>query len=308
MTGLTNNRAHDTPQGYGADACATRYPLLIVHGVGFHDRPSNYYWGRIPAALRSHGARVFFGYQDAWGTFEDNARQIAAALDDALAQTGSEKANVIAHSKGGIDARYLISSLGADSKVASLTTLSSPHRGSKALAGLLRARPAFRLIAPVVDGVFRATGDASPDFLTVCTALTPRSMEAFNRENPDRPNVHYQHFAAVMSSALSNVPLSLPYLLIKAWEGDNDGIVALSSTHYGCADNFKGVLSTPVRRGVSHDDIVDSRRRPLLRKSQLRKGDPPHGQPGAATAPYIMVNDIPDFYVGLVAALKAGGY
>ena len=300
---------HDTIQDHGADACATRYPLLIVHGVGFHDRPSNYYWGRIPAALRKHGARVFFGYQDAWGTFESNAYQIAAALDDALAQTGSEKVNIIAHSKGGVDTRYLISSLGADIKVASLTTVSSPHCGSKTLGGLFRrTKPVFRLIALVINGIFRATGDASPDFFAVCAALAPSNMEAFNRTNPDRPNVYYQHFAAVMSSALSSIPLSLPYLIIKAWEGENDGIVALSSTRYGCVDNFKGILCTPVRRGVSHDDVVDARRRPFLRKAQVKEGYPAHGQPAATTSPYVMVNNIPDFYVSLVAALKASGY
>ena len=39
-------------------------------------------------------------------------------LEQVLAETGCEKVNIIAHSKGGLDARYLISSLGMFSGVA----------------------------------------------------------------------------------------------------------------------------------------------------------------------------------------------
>jgi len=300
---------YDATQDYDAQACATRYPLLIVHGVGFHDTPSNYYWGRIPAALEKHGARVFFGRQDAWGTFENNALQIGIALDDALAQTGSEKVNIIAHSKGAIDSRYLISSLGADAKVASLTTLATPHHGSKTLDVLMRlGKPVFKLIALVVNGLSRATGDVSPDYFGVCRALAPSNMEEFNLKNPDRPGVYYQHFATVLSSALSDITLILSYLVIKACDGENDGIVALSSTRFGCAENFKGILYTPVRRGISHADLVDDRRRPLVRKPQLEKVSSASGRPGDTTVPHLMVTDIPDFYVNLVADLKAAGF
>ena len=41
--------------------CETRYPILLVHGTGFRDVKGISYWGRIPKALKAHGAAVFFG-------------------------------------------------------------------------------------------------------------------------------------------------------------------------------------------------------------------------------------------------------
>ena len=38
--------------------CATRYPLVLVHGVFFRDQRFFNYWGRVPAELIRNGARV----------------------------------------------------------------------------------------------------------------------------------------------------------------------------------------------------------------------------------------------------------
>ena len=43
------------------NVCSTKYPLLLVHGVGFRDFHYFNYWGRIPRALKKNGARVFYG-------------------------------------------------------------------------------------------------------------------------------------------------------------------------------------------------------------------------------------------------------
>ena len=311
-------------QSITAQDCATRYPLLILHGVGFRDKASRYYWGRIPAILEKHGARIFLGYQDAWGTYENNARQIATTVGDILKRTSSEKVNIIAHSKGGVDARCLISSLGMEAKIATLTTLSSPHHGAKTLGGLFRiGKPVFKLISPLINALFRKLGDVSPDFLAVCKELSPRYMDEFNLTNPDQPGIYYQHYAAVMNSVLSDLVFSFTYLIIRICDGANDGIVALSSMQYGSAENFKGILYTGRRRGVSHGDLADYRRRPFLRTSQFKEdrlvseqsasekfvggklADKKHSN---VELPHIKVNNIPDFYVGLVADLKNAGY
>ncbi|RAZ33893.1 triacylglycerol lipase, partial [Klebsiella oxytoca] len=41
--------------------CATKYPVLMVHGVFFRDFRYFNYWGRIPRALEANGARIFYG-------------------------------------------------------------------------------------------------------------------------------------------------------------------------------------------------------------------------------------------------------
>ena len=88
--------------------CATRYPILLIHGTGLGDLG---YWGRIPGALRRKGARVYFGGQDSWATVETNAAALKRRVEDILRTTGCGKVHLIAHSKGGLEARYLVSTL-----------------------------------------------------------------------------------------------------------------------------------------------------------------------------------------------------
>ena len=69
----------------------TKYPIMLVHGMGFRDRKHLCYWGRIPKILRRNGARVFFGWQDSNGSIESNARQIEVSLKKVLSETGAER-------------------------------------------------------------------------------------------------------------------------------------------------------------------------------------------------------------------------
>ena len=87
------------------DICATRWPILLVHGVGFKQAEKLRLWGRIPETLKAHGARVFISNQDSWGSYESNALQLRIAVNQILEDQQAEKINIIAHSKGGIDAR-----------------------------------------------------------------------------------------------------------------------------------------------------------------------------------------------------------
>ena len=58
---------------------------------------------------------------------------IKRSILEVLTKTGAEKVNLIAHSKGGMEARYMIKVLGMNTHVASLTTISTPHHGSKTM-------------------------------------------------------------------------------------------------------------------------------------------------------------------------------
>ena len=116
-----------------------KYPVLLVHGMGFRDYKHLCYWGRIPRILEEMGCRVFFGGQDSNAGIETNARHLEKRLEEILNETGAQKVNIIAHSTGGLESRYLISVLGKGSKVASLTTISTPHHGSKTVDKLLKA-------------------------------------------------------------------------------------------------------------------------------------------------------------------------
>ena len=53
--------------------CQTKYPILLVHGIGARHRRFFNYWGRIPKVLQKNGAVIFYSHQDAWGSLNYNA-------------------------------------------------------------------------------------------------------------------------------------------------------------------------------------------------------------------------------------------
>ena len=245
-------------------SCQTKYPIVLIHGAGFRDLKWPVYWGSIPGALEKRGARVFYGLQDCWASTETNAREIVHRIDKIRQETGAEKVNLIAHSKGGLEARMAASSLGAGDRIASVTTIATPHHGSKTIDRLLAAPKAlFSAAAFAVNNWIRVVGDKRPDFLAVCRGFTTGSAAAFNRENPDVPGIFYQSYACVMSRPLSDINLSTANFAVNRLEGPNDGLVTVESASWG--ENCH-VLRANGRRGISHLDAIDLRRAPLSRK------------------------------------------
>lgn len=267
----------------------TKYPILLVHGMGFRDGKHICYWGRIPEILRKNGARVFFGGQDSNGSVEGNAGQIEVSLKKILAETGAEKVNVIAHSKGGLEVRYLISTMGYGNKIASLTTLSTPHNGSVTVDRLLKyTDPAVKIGCRAVDFWFKIIGDKSPDTYSAVNTFKTASADRFNRENPDDPAVYYQSYGFVMNKWNSDISMCIPWLVVNCFEGENDGLLAPRAVEWR---NFRGVYRGGGRRGVSHCDEVDMRRSRLSVKSGESAAD-----------------DITEFYLGIVEDLKSRGF
>lgn len=252
-------------------SCQTQYPILLIHGAGFRDLKWPVYWGRIPAALEERGAMLFYGQQDCWASVETNARAILRRIESILSQTGCEKVNIIAHSKGGLEARMAASSLGGGEKIASITTIATPHHGSKTVDRLFKMpRPLFSAAAFAVNNWIRLVGDKKPDFLEVCKGFTTAHMAEFNRQNPDCPGVFYQSFACVMGHPLSDINLSTANFVVDLLEGANDGLVSVQSASWG--ENCR-VLRSNAFRGISHLDAIDLRRLPLSKRKGTQVSD-----------------------------------
>ena len=235
--------------------CATRYPLLLLHGVGFRDCDRLNYWGRIPMRLKRNGATVYYGHQQAWGKVEDNAVEIQSELRGILANTGAEKVNIIAHSKGGLDARYLISSLNMWPHVATLTTMSTPHRGSELLQVLDKLpERIYRRVCRWINIYFGIAGDHAPNAYMASRQLHPDFLKQFNEKNIDAPGVYYQSYAAEMKSPMSHSLLMAPFTIMKLISANNDGLVTIDSAKWGV---FKGTFKSAELRGISHGDLID---------------------------------------------------
>lgn len=157
-----------------SEICKTKYPILMVHGVFFRDFRYLNYWGRIPKELKRNGAVIYYGQQQSAASVEDSGEELAARIRQILDETGGEKVNIIAHSKGGLDSRAAISHCGMAPYVATLTTINTPHRGCIYAEYLLNKVPeaARQKIAAAYNTTLKRLGDENPDFLAAVTDLT----------------------------------------------------------------------------------------------------------------------------------------
>ncbi len=265
-----------------------KYPILLVHGMGFRDNEWIGYWGRIPKKLEEVGCKVYFGLQDSNADIETNGKHLAQRIEQIIQETGTEKVNIIAHSKGGLDSRYAISTLEAGEKVASLTTIGTPHHGSRTVDLLMRFPDLLiRFVGFCTDCWFRVLGDKNPNSYKVFRAFTTAAARRFNEETPDCEGVLYQSYAFVMKSPFSDGFMWLPNLVVGIIEGENDGLLTPEAVQWG---DFKGVYRGAGRRGISHCDEIDLRRRPLSKTT----GDG--------------VTDITDIYTEIVKGLAERGF
>lgn len=265
-----------------------RYPVLLVHGMGLRDDLRFSYWGRIPQTLEEMGCKVYLSNQDCNAEIEVNGRHIAGRIREILAETGAEKVNIIAHSKGGLDSRFAVSMPELAHCVASLTTLASPHHGSKTLDFLLKF-PDFlvRFVGFCADLWCRMIGDRHPASYRVFHALTTAKAAEFNRNTPNCSDVFYQSYGFAMHSALSDPCMMLSNLLVGWIEGENDGLLPPSTMQWGI---YRGTWRGVDRRGISHLDELDFRRRPLT----VRKGN--------------VEQELLDLYRGIVTELAEQGF
>ena len=270
------------------DRCKTRYPLVLIHGAGFRDLKWPVYWGRIPAALQKEGAQVYYGLQDCWASIETNAEAIQDWISEILKESGSEKVNIIAHSKGGLDARMAAAAYDLRDQIASITTLATPHHGSKTIDHLFHLPGSiWNIAAFAVNNWIRIIGDKKPDFLKLCEGFTTAQMARFNEAYPDVPGIYYQSFGFVMRHPFSDINLSTANAIVQRLEGENDGLVSVESAKWG--ENFRRIQSNAFR-GISHLDVIDFRRHAFTKK----QGDG--------------VSDICQFYVEIVEDLKNRGF
>ena len=240
--------------------CETRYPIVMVHGIFFRDWQYFNYWGRIPKALLNHGATVFYGKQQSSLPIAESAMELKEQIKTLLAATGAKKVNIIAHSKGGLDSRYAISCLEMAPYIASLTTINTPHRGCLWADKILKVVPTFivRFIGNRYNSIFKKLGDKNPNFYDSIYDLTSQKSESFNELVLDQPGVYYQSYMSKMKKTSSApFPLNATNLLIKLLQGENDGLVPVTSGSWG---NYLGLLTATKKRGISHGDMIDLNR------------------------------------------------
>ncbi|HEX3475454.1 MAG TPA: triacylglycerol lipase [Kofleriaceae bacterium] len=242
----------------------TRYPIVLAHGLtGFRQLFGVVdYFNGIPSDLQSGGARVFVTQVSAVASATERGEQLLQQIETIVATTGAGKVNLIGHSEGGLDARYVMGV--RPDLIASLTTVAAPHLGAD-LADFLAANLAGNGFNQTVLSVFGNTLGTIIDLLTgmpsqqdaigALQSLSSAGAAGFNRQFPAglaatrcgaTPSAvnGIQLFSWAGSSQLTNVlDLSDPALGLTSlvYSEANDGLVGRCSAHFGkvIRDDFR---------------------------------------------------------------------
>ncbi|MBK9072787.1 MAG: alpha/beta fold hydrolase [Myxococcales bacterium] len=236
-----------------------RLPIVLVHGFNagkkaFHD---------VAPRLRDAGFIVEEVQLSPYAPTVIRTDELATQIAEIKARHGAAKVHLIAHSFGGIDARRLVHVPPFTDVAASITTVSTPHRGTH-IAELLTAEWVLELAPAVLRRIsFIGESDADfveqNDFAAQVADMMPAAMEAFNAAYPDRAGVFYQSYAGYAttlgvrnSNHLGdceeqywggdaaydhiNPLLAVSHVLLR---GADDGLVAVRSAKWG---RFRGCL------------------------------------------------------------------
>jgi triacylglycerol lipase len=251
---------------YWWDGCSytkTKYPIVLEHGLaGFDELFGVYqYWYQIPEALSDGGASVFVADTSPFNSSVQRGEQLLAQVQQVIAITGKPKVNLIGHSQGGIDVRY-VAAVRPD-LVASVTTVGSPHKGAD-LADYLRGHVQSGSFTQDVLAYFAnslgmvldlLTGHQSQqDAIAALDQLTTAGMASFNASYPQgvpttacgsgaatANGVRYYSWGGtgVLTNALD---VSDPALGLTSffYSSANDGLVSRCSSHLGTVirDNY----------------------------------------------------------------------
>ncbi len=234
----------------------TKYPIVLAHGMAGFDElfgVYQYFYG-IPQALEKSGADVYVTEVPQFNSTKARGEALLAQIEEILAISGAEKVNLIGHSHGGLDVRYVAGV--APELVASVTSVGSPHAGAD-LADFLRNNlkeggfdeAVLSLFADSLGTILAllSGADNAQDSLAALESLSSEGAAAFNAIHPaglpdsgcgegDYVVDGIRYYSWSGNRALTNlldisdVALGLTWLVYA--EG-NDGLVGQCSSHLG---------------------------------------------------------------------------
>lgn len=245
----------------------TKLPIVLLHGMAGFDQigPLDYFFG-VKNRLVADGYQVFVTEVDPFQRVEVRAAQLAPQIQSILSRTRAPRVHLIGHSQGGLDARYLVTHLGYGNRVATVTTISTPHRGTRVAdigLGILPG-PAVSTLAFLANLI----GGGGQDLEGQVYELTEEyATNVFGPTTPDDPRVLYFSVAGETKAVTLDVwnddvcdPLLWAGYLLLAPTGANDGLVTVQSARHGVflgtvpADHFDevGQLLGTTALGFNH--------------------------------------------------------
>lgn len=238
----------------------TKYPIVLSHGflgaetyLGILD-----YWYGIEDYIEDKGGTVYVTEVSAANSSAARGEQLIEQLDEIRAIRGQPnlKFNLIGHSQGGIDVRY-VAGVRPD-LVASLSTVGSPHLGVDFLeafgGGLEGLEGLVDFLGDAVTLLWGLLGNDNPnDMLAALETFSPAAIAPFNSDpvfGLGMPASYCGEGEAVSNTAAgprrnyswtgdhptTNVfDLLDPLLFVTSllYDERNDGLVEACSAHFG---------------------------------------------------------------------------
>ena len=222
------------------------FPIVLAHGIARFDALGDrilhldntpdpkldclHYFKCIRLMLNGHGFNAWHSTVPWAAGVNVRAEQLRLNVLDVLKKTNAAKVNIIAHSMGGLDTRHMMfndrNTGRIHEKIASLTTISTPHEGSPTADWMLAN-------LPEVPHILKDLGIAAEglrDLTSVECAKFNNDPQAQAFENSFAVNV--TTFAG-QSNLLSTIGVLKPfYMLIKQHQGPNDGLVSVQSAMF----------------------------------------------------------------------------
>ncbi|MCR1792787.1 esterase/lipase family protein [Leptospira sp. WS58.C1] len=250
--------------GSSSKPLAGAYPIVMTHGIFGWGKSTGIvdYWGGNAAYLQSQGATVLTPTVTATNSSAARASQLKTAIQTAMAANNyTGKVHIIGHSQGGLDARYLVSNLSFASKVATLTTLNTPHKGSPVASVIEAVIPSWALpyVGTVINSLVGVVyGQSSQNVVAALKLLTVSGASSFNASTPNVSGVKYFSYGSYMigNDLIQHPAMGLiapicsigaPFYGQSIW---NDGVVPEDSQRWGTwkGGPSYGILTT----GVDH--------------------------------------------------------
>ncbi len=230
------DRGGDSARDRGAEArrdgpgYGPPYPILLAHGFfGFEKIGPVDYWWKLKPALQSAGHEVYITTVNPFQSSAVRGEQLLAQVKTILAQSGSAKVNLIAHSQGGLDARYVAAKI--PDRIGAVVTVASPHLGARIADVILGRAPGFSIalataFAALVGRPVWGQISDDPDLKASLESISTAGATAFNAAYPDPPEVRIYSLAGRSNGQLAAsecfAPKAPPF--VRAFDGVKDPI------------------------------------------------------------------------------------
>lgn len=257
------------------------FPIVLAHGMAGFEHLANSqampYWFGVREHLEALGEIVHVTEVDPFNSSDVRGAQLAVQIEDYLEASGYAQVVIVAHSQGGLDARWVAHH--HPDWVAAVFTVATPHRGtpvSDIILGIIQDERVHDLVDALVNvfggPLYDELGNESSLFAPI-RLFSSTAIADFNARITDAKGVAYYSVGGRSGDAPSDAHCFVadsPEFVDRYWdavdpvdpllwlsealvasasEGPNDGLVPVESARWG---RFLGCIPADHMDEVGH--------------------------------------------------------